>query len=345
MKPKIPFNAGGKQTGSDAHSRQRYWAIIAILFIVATLLFVLSAVMKFPAQIQGVDLAVADALVVAVVVSLAVEPLLLKYFSEKLALQTFWSSFYSRAPSSYIQAIQELASVRQFCTASQWHLTFDWVGDQKEVIRLTVQWTIHRQNQSSKPYGLQPGIFMYESALPGFTTTIDSYRMSSSDPGFECDLLNYGHSRQEHTPDGRLIVIPARDRQPAFFTVQPGKLYTTTVKVTTYVTPSGYLPLTVTAPTLQCTIQLDGTAVSDLYLSVLHPGQGAADLTAAEGLGGKKARHSEIVIEGRGCELSKRERIQVGQVFITGQAILLLWSPDRSTDAVAGSRSAHKARQ
>lgn len=63
----------------------------------------------------------------------------------------------------------------------------------------------------------------------------------------------------------------------------------------------------VTMPTLQSTIQLTGTALPDLYLSILHPGLG---------------RPVDTATEGTGKELSEKGRIQVGGVFVTGEAVL-----------------------
>jgi hypothetical protein len=294
------------------HSRWRYWAIILLFAGAAAVLYILRDVMSLPALARNLSGAVGDALVVAVVVSLVVEPRLLRYFGEELATQTFWSSFYSRAPDPYREAIKELAAMDQFCVAAHWDVALDWADDQKTAVRMSVRWAIHRENRGSKPHGLKPGIMMYESTVPGLAADIGSYAMLCPQSAFHTDLLADGRVRIEHARDGRLLALPADDHARPYFHVPPGQRYTHLVSATTYVASNGVQPITVTSPTLQFTIQFTGTALPDLYLSVLHPGMGS--ITSA-------------AVEGTGTELAARGRIQIGGVFVTGQAVLLLWKP------------------
>src|SRR5215469_6532908 len=106
--------------------RWRYWLVISLFSAAAAALFVLSVVTKLPDPLPKLTQAIGEALAVAVVVSLAVEPRLLRFFGEEIASQTFWSSFYSRAPDSYREAIKALASAERFGIHTQWQLTFDW---------------------------------------------------------------------------------------------------------------------------------------------------------------------------------------------------------------------------
>src|SRR5450755_4711905 len=84
-----------------AHAGRKYWAILLMFGLVGAALFTVDAVMSLPSQVHSITQAVGEALVVAVVVSLVVEPRLLRYFGEELSSQTFWASFYSRAPDAY----------------------------------------------------------------------------------------------------------------------------------------------------------------------------------------------------------------------------------------------------
>jgi hypothetical protein len=43
----------------------------------------------------------------------------------ELASQTFWTSFYSRAPEEYGEAITDLAAATQFAISFQWMITLD----------------------------------------------------------------------------------------------------------------------------------------------------------------------------------------------------------------------------
>lgn len=92
-----------------AHAGRKYWMILIIFGLAGLALFSMDAVISLPSQVHGLTQAVGEALVVAVVVALVVEPRLLRYFGEELSSQTFWASFYSRAPDAYREAIKELA--------------------------------------------------------------------------------------------------------------------------------------------------------------------------------------------------------------------------------------------
>jgi hypothetical protein len=52
-----------------------------------------------------------------------------------------------------------------------------------------------------------------------------------------------------------------------------------------------------------------GTELNDLFISILHPGSGTLQTNN----------------EGVGTELEKQGEIRVGEVYITGQAVLVSW--------------------
>jgi hypothetical protein len=152
---------------------------------------------------------------------------------------------------------------------------------------------------------------LYESLIPGFTAEVLSYSMLCQASAFHVDLMKEGLVRAERASDGRLLILPARDQQPPYFHVPPGQHYTYIAKSATYVPGTGYLPLTVSMPTLQSTVHFGGEALPDLYLSIIPFGQGSVSSAAAEG---------------PGSELSARGRIPVGGIFINGQSFIVHWS-------------------
>jgi hypothetical protein len=66
-------------------------------------------------------------------------------------------------------------------------------------------------------------------------------------------------------------------------------------------------------PTLQFGIQLRGTALPDLYFSIVHPGQGVSPVLAE-----------------MGTDLAERGLMQIGEVFIEGQSVVLSWKQKES---------------
>jgi len=167
---------------NNRHRRHQYPVILIAFTALAAFLYALPFWVKFHEQFQSLSQAVADALVVAVVVSLAVEPRLLRYFGEELksfgeqlGTQTFWSSFYSRAPRIYIDAIKALAEAEQFTIASNWVVSFDWVDAEKTVIKLSVEHANHRENRSSKDFAVVTRSFIYESPFGQYKSQLRSH--------------------------------------------------------------------------------------------------------------------------------------------------------------------------
>jgi hypothetical protein len=292
-----------------SRARWRYWVILGVFSVAAVALLVSSALTKLPDPYSKLTQSIGEALVVAVVVSLAVEPRLLRFFGEEIASQTFWSSFYSRAPDGYREAIKELASAERFAVHTQWWLTFDWVDEERAAIKASATCNNLAENRGARSHNLQPTAFAYESIFPELPATYNAYEVTCQDSEFYIDLIKDGLVRIEHADDGRLMVLPRPERAEPFFSVPSGQRYTVKTTATTYFGPTGYVPLIMVSPTLKCTLQLSGTALPDLYLSVMHPSLG----TIAS------------PIKGAGKELSERGEIDMGSVFITGQVIMLSW--------------------
>jgi len=269
-----------------------------------------------PGQAQTLSRAVGEALVVAVVVALAVEPRLLRYFGNEIVSQTFWNAFYSRAPEAYKEAIKELASADKFADHARWKISLDWANEERSVISLTVDYTNFLKNYSSKPHALQPYAFVYDSLFSDFPTEVHHYQTICQDSAFDSDLIKDGYAQVSHAPDGRLLLTPKSDSQQPYFRVPAGQRYTIKTKVTTYTGASGHFPLAVVRPTLQFTVQLEGAALSDIYLSLVNPGSGSV----------------RPVVEGAGKDMAKKGVIPVPGVFLTGQAVLLSWKSNDRTE-------------
>lgn len=287
-----------------------YWLVLGIFCILAIALSFVSAFIDLPSRAHDLTQSVAEALIVAVVVSLAVEPRLLRQFGEELASQTFWTSFYSRAPEEYREGIKELASATQFTVAIHWHWTLDWADDDKTIIKLSAESVNHRENRGSKPFPLNPRTFVYEPPFPSLEAEIVSYSVVCQGAAFYANPIKDGLAKTERGKDGRLMIVPSVDQATAGFRVPTGLRYTFFTKAVTYVPSVGHYPFFITTPALSLTVSLSGNALPDLYLSILHPGLDAV------------MSH----IEGTGPDLQAMGSIQVSEVSMTGQAILFSWA-------------------
>jgi hypothetical protein len=266
----------------------------------------------------------AEALVVSVVVAMAVEPYLLRHFGEELesfgeelATQTFWTSFYARAPVPYREAIQELTGEEQFSIHAEFLVTLDWVDAKKSMVRITTEFINHRENRGSAAYRLRATSFVFESAFENYPAKFLEYSVICEDNNLYIDFLKDDSVNVVESEDGRLL-LQTRTSDPNIpqFTVPPGARYTTLSKTLTFSGPSGFAPLIIVRPALRLTVQFFGSALPDLYVSLLHFGAPRHRMPVNPLIKG---------YDGNGAALAARGKIQVGGVFITGQSVLMSW--------------------
>jgi hypothetical protein len=298
----------------ERKSRQKYiyWALIIFLATVAGALFSISSAVLQTGWSHNLTQSIADAALVAIVVALLVEPRMLRKFGDEIAEQTFWSAFFSQAPPRYRNAIRELAAEHQFTTASHWRLIFDWEGDQHEIVKLSIQCDNHRENRSTKPFSITK---VYSSVFGSRLqpAIYNAYRISSDNPASEADLLLDNYVQAEQARDGRLVI--EADTKTPVFTIPANRQCNIHTEYVTYVDNVGFYPLTVTRPTLSFTIQFKGTALPDLFFAIIHPAGGSI----------------RTLREGIGTDLANEGPIPVGQVFLTGAAVLVTWKWQPST--------------
>ena len=256
-----------------AHAGRKYWAILLMFGLVGAALFTVDAVMSLPSQVHSITQAVGEALVVAVVVSLVVEPRLLRYFGEELSSQTFWASFYSRASDAYREAIKELAAKTDFAHAFNFMLSFDWANKEKTVVKMTCEWTEHRENRSPRQLPLEINAFVPNSCFQDFKAEFASCAIVCQELALYANLIDAGVLKVIQGNDGRLTMTQDENLAP-LFQAPPGARYTKITSAVTYFGPIGFMPYVSVGPTLQFNIQLGGTALPDLYFSIVHPGQG-----------------------------------------------------------------------
>jgi hypothetical protein len=288
----------------------QYWLLLGIFGASAVALFLLNALTAPPIWVHNFSQAVAEALIIAIVVALAVEPRLLSHFGEELASRTFWTSFYSQAPEKYREAVRDLASAHQFTIAAHWALTFDWLDGDKTILKLTSESINHRENRGGKPYPLRIGWFIYDSPFPKLTAGIISYTVVCQGAEYYVNPIQDGLAEVQRGEDGRLMILPVEESAASFFRVPPGLRYTVATKASTHVPAVGHYPLVMTAPTLSFIIQFSGNALPDLHLSIVKPHLGTV----------------KSLVSGTGSNLQEMGPISSEEVCLTGQAILLSWA-------------------
>jgi hypothetical protein len=294
---------------NPARAGRKYWAILLIFGAAGVALFTLDAVVALPSQLHSVTQSVGEALVVAVVVSLVVEPRLLRYFGEELSSQTFWASFYSRAPDAYREAIKELAATTDFAHAFNFSISVDWADEEKTVIKMLCEWTEHRENRGPKPLPVEISAFVPESCFQGYEARFTSCIIACQELALYANLMDAGILKVIQGNDGR-VTMALDGSRASCFQIPPGDRYTKTASAVTYFSPMGFMPFVSVGPTLEFSIQLRGAALPDLYFSIVHPRQGTSP-----------------VLEGTGSDLAAKGVMRIGGVFIEGQSVVLSWKP------------------
>ena len=291
-------------------SELRSWLILSILGILAAALFLLSATITLPSGIHTLAQSVAEALTVSIVVALVVEPRLLRHFGEELASQTFWASFYSRAPKEYRDAIQELASATQFGIAVDLTVALDWADDEQGIIRVRLERTDYRENRSSKPFSYEPSGYVSSSPFPAYAAEIDQDEIICEGAAFRGSPLRDNFARVERERDGRLAVKPVNESATSYFQVPPGLRYTTIFACVTYKLASGNFPIGTSVPALSLTIKLQGNALPDLWISIVPPGSVILD--------------PKLSMDG--SSLVGKGPIPIGGVSLSGSVVTLYWA-------------------
>lgn len=293
----------------------RSWLILAILAILAGALFLLSATITLPDKIDTLVQSVAEALTVSIIVALVVEPRLLRHFGEELASQTFWASFFSRAPRAYREAIQELASATQFGIEVNLKVVLDWANDNQTIIRFQNEMTSYRENRSNKPFPIEPKAQIADSPFPSHKASIDQYEILCEGATFRGNPLLDNFSRVEREKDGRLVVKPVDESALSYFQVPPGLRYTTIFSATTYKHGFGRTPIGMSTPVLSLTVELQGNALPDLWISIFHPGAGILD--------------PKLSVDG--SLLVDKGPIRIDEVSLSGSVIILYWAPKQGS--------------
>ncbi len=294
---------------NSTRADRKYRVILLVFGSTGVALFVLGAVAPLPSPVHSITQSIGEALVVAVVVSLVVEPRLLRYFGEELSSQTFWSSFYSRAPDNYREAIKELAATTDFAHAFNFTISFDWADEEKTVIELMCEWVEHRENRGPKPLPLKINAFVPESHFQGYEARFTSCVVACEELALYEDLMNSGVLKVIQGEDGRLTMVQDESRAP-FRQVPPNGRYTKVASAITYFGAMGFMPFMSVGPTLEFKINLCGSALPDLYFSVVHPWKGV-----------------EPEFTGPGTDLAAKDGLCVSGVFIEGQSVVLFWKP------------------
>jgi hypothetical protein len=172
--------------------------------------------------------------------------------------------------------------------------------------------TEHRENRSPRQLPLEINAFVPESCFQDFKAEFASCTIVCQELALYANLIDAGVLKVIQGNDGRLTMTQDENLAP-LFQAPPGARYTKITSAVTYFGPIGFMPYVSVGPTLQFSVQLRGTALPDLYFSIVHPGQGVSP-----------------VLEGMGTDMAARGLMRIGGVFIEGQSVVLSWKQKES---------------
>jgi hypothetical protein len=99
-----------------------------------------------------------DALIIAAVLALLVDPVAQIRFARRWGRDIFWAIFNPRAPESFRDALKDLAAPKGYLRACTYRFTMDWASDSKDVLNVRLDVTI--EATVLDPSGFKPDVIV-----------------------------------------------------------------------------------------------------------------------------------------------------------------------------------------
>lgn len=102
--------------------------------------------------------ALGDALVIAVVLALLVDPVAQIRFARRWGRDVFWAIFNPRAPDKFRNALKDLAAPKGYFRMSTYRFTLDWADEAHDLLNVKLQVTV--EATVLDPAGFNPSIIV-----------------------------------------------------------------------------------------------------------------------------------------------------------------------------------------
>jgi hypothetical protein len=264
-------------------ANRRYKLLLTAILLVAVGLLIYAKTRGSHESLpETLAYAVAEALLVAFLLALIVDPkvkeTMFREFSEKTAPNLVWALTNPSAPEGYRDLIRELADQRVLSNQLRWSLRFEWVNDEHQILELSIESFSQGQNLhrgEHRPPATRPWVL---NSVEGFQSSFTAWLLSIPGAGDFTETRGAEALGQYIVPDSnhrqRLIL----DEQKLFESfgeppvVPAGGNFTTQKATRQYRESEGWVPLTTKNPVLHLRFELSGSALPDLDFNLYHLG-------------------------------------------------------------------------
>jgi hypothetical protein len=259
---------------------------------------------------QSIVLGLSEALVISGLLALIVDPYLKKRIQDESGWNAVFGYLNPHAPSGLRDAIQELATCRQYHKRTHWSAAFAWNDADKAILTVTLE--VRNTGIVLDPEPYKPaGRLWVLASTSGYQSEYLRYSLSCPDNFDSIDLS--GEELQQYVVvlDDRSIYVD-EERAVDGREIPPNVSYENLKKARMYRQPIGYIPLHHGIFGEHLSIELKGPALADLDINVAHPRREGRQLPAEwKRLAGDTANPGTR---------------DFGRV-VPGQVTLLSWSP------------------
>ena len=213
--------------------------------------------------------ALGDALVIATILALLVDPVAQIRFARQWGRDMFWAIFNPRAPDRFRDALKDLTAPKGYFRLCTYRFTMDWAQDSDDVLNVRLDLTL--EATVLDPAGFNPNIvvrsLMCHDGSPSRYVRW-AFRGEEVQPGeFDESELNV-HGIQEQSPSGHTDLY--QERLPYKASVPEGKTYVIERTVLMSRWKWDFMPFWQGNVVLEQLVILRGDAISDLEFSVFQ---------------------------------------------------------------------------
>lgn len=250
-----------------------------------------------------------DALIIAAILALLVNPVAQIRFARRWGRDIFWAIFNPQAPESFRDALKDLAAPKGYFRACTYRFTMDWAPDSRNVLNVRLDVTL--EATVLDPSGFNPNVVV--RALMCHDGSASRY-VHWAFRGEEVQSAEFDEEElkmervQEQSSSGHTMLHQERLRYKGL--VPQGKTYVVDRSLLMTRWKCGYMPFWQGNVVLEQFVIVRGSAVEDLNFSVFQ-------------LAGPQMEKEEVLRPGGKTELWFRLPV----VSFPGQSSILEWKP------------------
>jgi hypothetical protein len=257
---------------------------------------------------HSVDRIFGDALIIAFVVALVVEPYLRKRFVQLVTADAVWGFLNPNSPEEYRRAVGELASSQIIYRVCDWTVTFSWFDHEKKYVKVDITLRALGKNVSSKPapWGGHSWV-LASTRTPDHTfhSAFTDWNLTVAAADIQCHYSGAELAEKAHRDPTHDMVYVDRQELSGGQAIPPGMDLEYSVTTQMYRHAAGFLPIVFSRSAMTSKLNFRGDALPELTVRYFTPGEVEKTLAGNDG--------------------AKPEKLP-GPI-LSGQHVLVAWRP------------------